>query len=117
MLDAQVNAKKLAKENDAKANESYMKKWVLQSEQENAKRQQDKNRQHDKVMATKNFLLGQMNSNSKSNSSAAEHQFKKKNEIGGQMSAEEARMNRELLKEIAKSKKDHQSIRLDSGRV
>ena len=35
VLDAQVNAKKQARENDDMANRAYMKRWVAQTEAEN----------------------------------------------------------------------------------
>lgn len=45
---------------------------------------------------------------------ASDIKIKRKFELGGQMNPEEARMNRELLKEIAKAKKEGVSQRMGS---
>jgi hypothetical protein len=46
---------------------------------------------------------------------ASDVKVKRKFELGGQMNPEEARMNRELLKEIARAKKDDQSMSMRAG--
>lgn len=56
-----------------------------------------------------------MTNNPNAHKNASDVKLKKKFELGGQMNPEEARMNRELLKEIAKAKKDAYSQRQGSA--
>ena len=56
-----------------------------------------------------------MQANSNTVKNASDIKIKRKFELGGQMNAEEARMNRELLKEIAKAKKEGVSQRIGSA--
>lgn len=72
-------------------------------------------KRQDKIKETQNYIIDQMHSNSTNVKNASEVKIKRKFELGGQMNPEEARMNRELLKEIAKAKKEGVSQRLGSA--
>jgi hypothetical protein len=52
-----------------------------------------------------------MNTNVNAARNASDIKLKRKFELGGMMNPEEAKMNRELLKEIAKAKRDGGSVR------
>ena len=52
-----------------------------------------------------------MNTNVNAAKNASDIKLKRKFELGGMMNPEEAKMNRELLKEIAKAKRDGGSVR------
>ena len=91
-----------------------MKRWTLQTDIENAQRKLVEQKRQDKINAVQNYIIEQMHSNGTNVKNASEVKIKRKFELGGQMNPEEARMNRELLKEIAKAKKEGVSQRLGS---
>jgi hypothetical protein len=115
VAQAQVDAKRAVKEAEEKTNVSYMKRWTLQTDIENAQRKLVEQKRQDKINAVQNYIIEQMHSNGTNVKNASEVKIKRKFELGGQMNPEDARMNRELLKEIAKAKKEGVSQRLGSA--
>jgi hypothetical protein len=92
-----------------------MKKWMLQTEIVDAQRKLKEEQRANKIKATQNFLIEQMQNSAATAKTASDIKIKRKFELGGQMNPEEARMNRELLKEIAKAKKEGVSQRMGSA--
>lgn len=92
-----------------------MKKWMLQTEIADAQRKLKEEQRANKIKETQNFLIEQMHMSAATAKNASEVKIKRKFELGGQMNPEEARMNRELLKEIAKAKKEGASQRMGSA--
>ena len=110
VLDAQVRNKKQVKEGEDRANRSYMKKWTDQTEKDMAMREAVETKRKNQIKATQQHQLEQMNLVAHSHKNASDVKVKRKFELGGQMNPEEARMNRELLKEIARAKKEDISL-------
>lgn len=110
-----MNEKRTKKEQDDRANRSYMNKWTVSAEQESNRRKAVEINRQDKIKQTQNFLIEQIQSNPNTLKNASDIKLKKKFELGGQMNPEEARMNRALLKEIAMAKKEGVSVRLGSA--
>lgn len=52
MLDAQIDAKRQVKEADDKANRSYMKRWMLQTEIADAQRKLKEEQRANKIKET-----------------------------------------------------------------
>lgn len=92
-----------------------MQKWTKQADEENANRQQIEHKRQEKIKETQNFQIEQMFANPNTVKNASEIKIRRKFELGGQMNPEEARMNRGLLKEIAKAKKEGVSQRIGSA--
>lgn len=82
-----------------------MKRWTKQTDLDNEQRKAKEQKRQDKIKDTQNYIIEQMYSNGTAVKNAMEVKIKRKFELGGQMNPEEARMNRDLLKEIAKAKK------------
>lgn len=92
-----------------------MNKWVNlnEAEEKRLKEQEQQIKANNKQL--EQFLLDQMNANPNSVKLTNDVAIKRKFELGGQMNPEEARMNRELLKEIARAKKEGVSVRNDTA--
>lgn len=83
MLDAQVDAKRQVKEGEDRANRSYMKKWTLQTDLENAQRKAAEQKRQEKIRETQNYIIEQMHSNGTAVKNASEVKIKRKFELGG----------------------------------
>ena len=110
ILAQQVREKQLRQENEKNSNAAFMSQWT------NAIEKDDKNRvaleqgRKARLIANAEYLKAQMGSVEKPDSGSAKKRaddilIKKKYQLGGVMNPEEARMNRELLKEIARVKR------------
>ena len=106
----------MRRQNDDRANKSYMNRWTEQTEETDRARVAIENKRKQKMVANQQFLRDQMgnmilNNPSGAGSSGASGEVgsppknKKKYELGGMMNPEEARMNRALLQEIARVKR------------
>lgn len=89
-----------------------MNKWSQAVEKDDKDRLEIEKQRKGKLLSNQEYLKGQISSNpqglgvqSTNKQRADELVLKKKYTLGGQMNPEEARMNRELLKEIAKVKR------------
>ena len=88
-----------------------MNRWSEAIERDDQNRLQIEEVRKQKLIHNQNFLKEQMDQSiGQSNSGSAKKRadeiiVKKKYTLGGQMNPEEARMNRELLKEIARVKR------------
>ena len=100
----------MRKEGEKETNQAFMSQWT------NAIEKDDKNRvaleqgRKQRLIANAEYLKTQMGSVEKPDSGSAKKRaddilIKKKYQLGGVMNPEEARMNRELLKEIARVKR------------
>lgn len=110
ILDQQVREKQLQKDNEIRSNKSFMHRWSEAIEKDDKNRLELENVRKQKLISNQNFLKEQMDqttghSNNSAKKRADEIIVKKKYKLGGQMNPEEARMNRELLKEIARVKR------------
>lgn len=119
-LDSQVNAKKMAKQQENYMNDQYMKKWMQIAEEDNLRRREEEERGKKKKLEVKDFLLMQMGSGASVTASVSESVLpgtaavvagelnksgSKKAAPGKAMNIEELRINKQLLKEISKRKK------------
>lgn len=64
MLTNQVREKRLREENDARANKSYMNRWVERTDEENKKLSLQEKARKDKMLANQQFLRDQMTTGS-----------------------------------------------------
>lgn len=92
-----------------------MNKWVNLNEAEEKRLKEKEQQIKANNKQLEQFLLDQMNANPNSVKLTNDVAIKRKFELGGQMNPEEARMNRELLKEIARAKKEGVSVRNDTA--
>lgn len=108
-LAQQVKEKQLKQENDAKANVSYMNRWMEMADQEQQRRALIEQQRKKKMLANQQFLRDQMDVTAPNASvpvnSGSEFKNRKKYQLGGMMNPEEARMNRALLQEISRAKR------------
>ena len=96
-----------------RANKSFMNKWSEAVEKDDNNRVELERARKQKLISNQDFLREQMDANpaaipgptNSAKKRADEIHLKKKYTLGGQMNPEEARMNRELLKEIARAKR------------
>ena len=88
-----------------------MKNWTLKTEIDDENRKQKEQQRKEKIKATQSFQVQQMYSNPHAVQNASDVKLKRKFELGGVMNPEEAKMNRALLQEIAKAKREGGSIR------
>ena len=111
-LNAQMNEKKLREEGENRANVSYMNKWMQSMDADEQVRVKRANDRKNKILENQQYIRQQIDQNNtlpvapKGTDNAIV--IKKKYGLGGLMDPEEARMNRNLLKEIAKVKRGEQ---------
>lgn len=105
VLTAQMNEKKLRNDGEHRADMSYMNRWMEHMEVDNKKRNLLDKARKDKIKENQAFIKQQMADGVPNSKKGPEMLLKKKNQLGGLMDPEEAKMNRELLKEIAKVKR------------
>lgn len=110
-LEVQVNEKRKAKEHENFVNEVYMQKWMQMAEEDNAKRRHEEEQGKKKKLEVKDFLLMQIQGSSLTTSISANEQLlteSVKKHAGKAMNVEELRINKQLLKEISRKKKEKQ---------
>ena len=105
-------------DNDMRANKSYMNQWIQQTQVADQSRATIEASRKQKVVANANFLKNQMglggnvSGNISTNGSSVNKPLTKKQQLGGLMNPEEAKMNRALLQEIARVKRGDQPTHL-----
>ena len=114
-LGSQIREKRLREENEARANKSYMNRWVERAEEDNRTKAKMEDARKQKLLANQDYLREQMGNpgglsglpvnTSGSQIGSSDVKNKKKYTLGGMMNPEEARMNRALLQEIARVKR------------
>ena len=96
-----------------------MKKWISITEADAKKRQEQEMLKKQKQAELQEYLLQQMGDQKAENgvpSILSGHRKKNKQQpVGGPMSAEELRMNKQLLKEISKKKKEKMGLSTADG--
>ena len=106
----------MVKESEFKANKSFMHKWVENMTVEDNKRSMMEKQRKDKMLDNQQFLRQQIEGQTVipgKGSFQGDIAVKNKYKLGGLMDPEEAKMNRELLKDIAKVKRgEAPSLRL-----
>ena len=118
VLNAQMREKKLKAESENRANVSYMNKWMESMDADDQRRKRVEQTRKEKMMMNQAYLKDQIDQHNtlpaaKSPSGGNDIAIKRKYGLGGLMDPEEARMNRELLKDIAKVKRgEAPSLRL-----
>ena len=99
----------MVKEQEKSAAMAFMNQWTSAVEKDDKNRQNLEQGRKVRLHENQAFILAQMGDQKPDSSSAKkradEIHTKKKYQLGGQMNPEEARMNRELLKEIARVKR------------
>lgn len=100
-----MNEKKLRIDGEHRADMSYMNRWMEHMETDTKKRNLLDKARKDKIKENQAFIKQQMGDSLGTTKKGPEMLIKKKNQLGGLMDPEEAKMNRELLKEIAKVKR------------
>ena len=110
ILAQQVREKQLRKDNEKSTNTSFMNQWTNAIEKDDKNRMALEQGRKQRLIANAEYLKTQMGSVEKPDSGSAKKRaddilIKKKYQLGGVMNPEEARMNRELLKEIARVKR------------
>lgn len=108
-LETQVKEKKLAKDHENFINEVYMQKWMQMAEEDNAKRKQEEELGKKKKLEVKDFLLQQIQGSSVLTSIQtlpAGNEDSPPKVAGKAMNVEELRINKKLLKEISRRKKE-----------
>ena len=121
-LAMQMKEKQMKQQNDAKANRIYMNQMVERAEAEKVKQNDLEDQKKKKILANQKFLIDQMFSSgspsaAKANIStiAQEIQNRKKQQLGGMMNPDEARMNRALLQEIGRIKRGESPTHMLNG--
>eukprot|EP00347_Sterkiella_histriomuscorum_P005983 403354521 len=108
-LDQQMNEKKKQKEHESFVNDDYMKKWIDITEKDANERKQKEMEHKQKQREVQDFLLKQMGTEIHQDGvpSVVSHTKRKPNGKNSvPMTAEELRLNKQLLKEISKKKKE-----------
>ena len=111
ILAQQVREKQLKKEAEDSSNKAFMNQWTTAIEKDDKNRHALEQGRKQRLIANSEYLRHQMGAmNPVPDSSSAKKRAddihtKKKYQLGGVMNPEEARMNRELLKEIARVKR------------
>lgn len=104
-----MREKRLREENDARANRSYMNRWVEKADEDNRKRAALDATKKQKLVQNQEYLKEQMHNSQAVSVSVTgiglDNAQRKKHALGGLMNPEEARMNRALLQEIARVKR------------
>lgn len=100
-LNSQITEKKMKMDNDMRANKSYMNQWIQQTQVADQSRSVIEATRKQKVVANANFLKNQMGLNGVTGNASANgssvNKLSKKQQLGGLMNPEEAKMNRALL--------------------
>ena len=111
-LDQQVQQKKAQKDHEFLVNDDHMKKWVELTDQQDNERRQKEEQNKLKKLEVKEYLLMQMGDekvgevNGSVTSALAKKRGKQHSVGEGHMTAEELRLNKQLLKEISRKKKE-----------
>ena len=110
ILAQQVREKQMRAENEKNSNTAFMNQWTNAIEKDDKNREALEQGRKQRLIANAEYLKAQMGAVEKPDSRSAKKRadeilIKKKYQLGGVMNPEEARMNRELLKEIARVKR------------
>lgn len=110
ILAQQVREKQMRAENEKNSNTAFMNQWTNAIEKDDKNREALEQGRKQRLIANAEYLKAQMGAVEKPDSGSAKKRadeilIKKKYQLGGVMNPEEARMNRELLKEIARVKR------------
>ena len=113
-----MREKQLVRDGENKANVAFMNRWVDSMDKEEQKRSMVERKRKDKMVENQGYLKSQIEyaqviPGKGSVHGPGEMGVKRKHNLGGLMDPEEAKMNRELLKDIAKVKRgEAPSLRL-----
>ena len=108
-LDIQMMEKKRQREQENYVNDDYMKKWIDISEKDAHERKQKELENRQKQKEVQDFLLKQMGQDeglAKDGVLSVASYLKKRGKNATQMNVEELKLNKQLLKEISKRKKE-----------
>ena len=106
-LDQQVQQKKAQKEYEFLVNDDHMKRWIQITEQQDNQRKQKEEQNKLKKLEVKDYLLMQMGEDGKEQSASQSVMAKKRQKsVGEHMNVEELRLNKALLKEISRKRKE-----------
>ena len=107
-----MQQKKAQKDYELLVNDDHMKKWVELTDQQDNERRQREEQNKLKKLEVKEYLLMQMgdekvvDANGSVGSAVAKKRVKQNSAGEGHMTAEELRLNKQLLKEISRKKKE-----------
>lgn len=114
VLTQQMKEKQQARDNDIRANQSFMNRWVEQMNESDKKRVAVEQQRKNKIIDNQSFLKSQIDGQTVIPGKGSAHgdiAVQKKYKMGGLMDPEEAKMNRELLKDIAAVKRGEEPSR------
>ena len=119
VLSQQMKEKQMVREGEQKANASFMHRWVETMDKEEQKRSMVERKRKEKMVENQGYLKSQIEGTTVipgKGQALGDIAAKRKHNLGGLMDPEEAKMNRELLKDIAKVKRgEAPSLRLQQA--